>query len=79
MGIYPYADGHSWAETDIDHAAQLCEKVALRRLELSSNPKALDPSRGTIILAEYRKRFSFAEVGARCRERLTAIYADWLL
>ena len=31
-GSYPYADGHSWAEPDVDHAALLCQQVAVRGL-----------------------------------------------
>jgi len=57
---YPYADGHSWAEPDLKHAAELYLQVATRRLAI----------------AGYRERFSFASVGARYRARLHALWAD---
>lgn len=30
-GAYPFGDGHSWAEPDLEHAAELCRQVAARR------------------------------------------------
>ena len=30
-GAYPCADGHSWAEPDLEHAAELCRAVAVKR------------------------------------------------
>ena len=77
-GSYQHADGHSWAEPDLDHAADLCREVALRRHEISTSPKALDPCRDIKVRAEYQKRFSFADVGVRYRERLTAIFTNHL-
>ena len=77
-GCYPHADGHIWAEPDLEHAADLCREVALRRLEIAINPKALDPSRNPTILAKYRKQFSFAEAGTRYRERLTTSFTKLL-
>ena len=34
-GSYKYADGHSWAEPDVDHAAELCRQVATSRFEIN--------------------------------------------
>ena len=41
--------------------------------------RAFDPGRDIKVRAEYEKRFSFADVGVRYRERLTAIFHDQLL
>ncbi len=67
-GSYPYADGHSWAEPDLDHAAELCREVAVRRLEICTDLKSLNPSRNALVLSEYRNRFYFAEVGCTLLE-----------
>jgi len=75
-GAYPSADGHSWAEPDLDHAAELCRAVAARRLALAADPHAADPSRDPAVLASYRERFSFATVGGRYRARLEELWAD---
>ncbi len=34
-GSHPHADGHNWAEPDLDNAAQLCRQVAERRQSLA--------------------------------------------
>ncbi|NDC35895.1 MAG: hypothetical protein EBZ51_11085 [Synechococcaceae bacterium WB9_2_112] len=77
-GAYPYADGHSWAEPDLEHAAELCRQVAARRLsrDIRGYPVADDPSRDPAVLAGYRERFSFASVGARYRARLEQLWVD---
>jgi glycosyltransferase involved in cell wall biosynthesis len=75
-GAYPCADGHSWAEPDLEHAAELCREVAARRLALAAAPHAADPSRDPAVLASYRERFSFAVVGGRYRARLEELWAD---
>ena len=75
-GSYPNADGHFWAEPDLEHAAQLCQHVAERRLALSLEANAFDPSRDKSVLNEYRKRFAFIEAGARYRERLEFLWAN---
>ena len=75
-GSYPNADGHSWAEPDLDHAAQLCQKVASRRLAIVSNSNAVDPSRDALVMAEYRKCFAFENVGTRYKLRLQDIYSN---
>jgi len=73
-GAYPCADGHCWGEPDLDHAAQLMQEVAERRLEIACNPNAFDPCRSAKVLADCRKRFSFVEIGARYRERLQLLW-----
>ena len=75
-GSYAPADGHSWAEPDVDHAAQLCRQVAERRQVLVYDLNIADPSRDALVLAEYRNRFCFAEVGVRYRQRLKALLAE---
>jgi glycosyltransferase involved in cell wall biosynthesis len=75
-GAYPCADGHSWAEPDLEHAAELCRQVAARRLAIAEDPFAADPSRDPAVLAGYRERFSFASVGARYRARLEELWAE---
>ncbi len=75
-GAYPDADGHSWAEPDLEHAAELCREVAARRLALAADPRAADPSRDPAVLASYRERFSFAVVGGRYRVQLEQLWAD---
>ncbi len=75
-GTYPCADGHSWAEPDLEHAAELCRQVAARRLAMARDPFAADPSRDPAVLAKYRERFLFASVGARYRARLEELWAQ---
>ena len=59
-------------EPDLDHAAELMQQVAARRLALASDPEAAaaDPSRDPEVLAAYGQRFSWAATGARYRVRL---------
>jgi glycosyltransferase involved in cell wall biosynthesis len=75
-GAYPWADGHGWAEPDLEHAAEVCRAVAARRLALAADPHAADPSRDPAVLASYRERFSFAVVGGRYRVQLEQLWAD---
>ena len=75
-GSYPHADGHTWADPNLNHAAQLCQKVAERRIAILNNPNSLDPSRDTLILNKYRKQFTFAEVGLCYQKRLEALWAE---
>jgi glycosyltransferase involved in cell wall biosynthesis len=77
-GAYPCADGHSWAEPDLEHAAELMQQVAARRMGMTADPEAAaaDPSRDPAVLASYRQRFSFASVGVRYRARLDELWAD---
>lgn len=62
-GAYPCADGHSWAEPDLDHAVLLMREVAAQRL--APGPQHRTP---------YHERFSFAATGARYRERLDTLW-----
>ena len=77
-GSYPCADGHLWGEPDLDHAAELMQQVAARRLALANDHEAsaTDPSRDPAVLAAYRERFSFAAAGARYRARLEELWAQ---
>ena len=75
-GSYPYADGHSWAEPDLGHAAELCQQVAARRLAVASNLETADPSRDCEVLENYRRKFSFVQIGNKYRERLQALWGD---
>ena len=75
-GSYPDADGHYWAEPDLDHAAELCQEVAARRNAIVNNPHALDPSRDSSVLTDYRNRFSFMHIGNFYRKRLQAVLND---
>ena len=72
------ADGHVWGEPDLDHAAELMQKVAARRLALASDPEAAaaDPSRDPSVLAAYRQRFLWAAAGARYRARLEELWGQ---
>ncbi|MDB4336153.1 glycosyltransferase [Synechococcus sp. AH-603-M21] len=72
-GSYPHADGHYWAEPDLDHAAELCREVVSRQLAIASYRNTSDPSRDAMVLADYRKRFSFKEIGMRYRQRLNEV------
>jgi hypothetical protein len=75
-GAYPDADGHSWAEPDLEHAAELCREVAARRFALAADTRVPDPSRDPAVLASYRERFSFAVVGGRYRARLEELWGQ---
>ena len=69
-GSYQGADDHYWAEPDLDLAAELCQEVAKRLLSKSSHHDAAGPRQDNAVIANYRKQFSFTEVGNRYRERL---------
>ena len=77
-GAYPCADGHVWGEPDLDHAAELMQQVAARRLALANDHEAAaaDPSRDPSVLAAYRQRFSWATAGARYRARLEELWGQ---
>jgi len=70
-GAYPCADGHVWGEPDLEHAGELMQQVAARRLAA-----AADPSRDPSVLEAYRQRFSWAAAGARYRARLEEMWAQ---
>ena len=40
------ADGHVWGEPYLEHAAELMQRVAARRLTLAADPKAAAPAAG---------------------------------
>ena len=67
-----------WGEPDLDHAAELMQQVAARRLALGNDHEvaAADPSRDPSVLAAYRQRFSWAAAGARYRARLEELWAQ---
>jgi hypothetical protein len=77
-GAYPCADGHVWGEPDLDHAAELMQQVAARRLALANDHEAAaaDPSRDPSVLAGYRQRFSWSAAGARYRARLEELWGQ---
>ena len=77
-GAYTCADGHVWGEPDLDHAAELMQQVAARRLALANDHEAAAayPSRDPAMLAAYRQRFSWAAAGARYRARLEELWAQ---
>ena len=79
-GAYPCADGHVWGEPDLEHAAELMQQVAVRRLVIAAHPAMaavdLDPSRDPEVLAMYRQRFSLAAAGARYRARLEELWGQ---
>ncbi len=74
-GSYQHADGHSWAEPDVDHAALLCRQVAACRLQTSSNSAVVKPSCNFSSLSDYRNNFSFMSVGKRYRQRLEMLWS----
>jgi hypothetical protein len=81
-GAYPCADGHSWAEPDLEHAAELCRAVAAQRLALAADPHAVDPSRDPAVLASYRARpeelwANREGVSARMRWRANRSLVGW--
>ena len=81
-GAYPCADGHSWAEPDLEHAAELCRAVAARRLALWADPRAADPSHDPAVLASYRERpeelwANREGVSARMRWRANRSLVGW--
>jgi glycosyltransferase involved in cell wall biosynthesis len=77
-GAYPCAEGHQWAEPDLEHAVELCREVASRRWALArdSGGNPCDPSRDPAVLAQYRQHFSFAAAGARYRQRLEELWSE---
>ena len=75
-GSYPHADGHYWAEPDIDHAAHLCQQLAFRRLHLIDNRRINPRNCDHLPVEEYRARFSFSQVGKNMRDRLDKLWLD---
>jgi len=75
-GSYPYADGHTWAEPDLDHAMEICLQVAERRLKSKRNREFTCYKDDSFALGEYRRRFSFEHAGYLYRERLEALWKE---
>ena len=75
-GSYPYADGHYWAEPDLDHAAQLCQKLAERQLTSQGDSNFADKIPRNVSASEYINRFSFSSVGKNYRLRLMELWSD---
>lgn len=65
-GAYPYADGHSWAEPDLDHAAEIMRKIALQAPSFHNQRVGL----------QYSNRFSFVTNGRRYRARLEELWGQ---
>ena len=77
-GAYPCADGHRWAEPDLEHAAELMQQVATRRVDIAADAftATQEPSRDPEVLTTYRQMFSFAAAGARYRTRLDELWSQ---
>ena len=73
---YPHAEGHTWAEPDLDHAVDICREVASRRLSITNDQNSLDPSRDRQVLGSYRDYFSCINAGQRYKDRLDALWSD---
>lgn len=66
-GAYPCADGHHWAEPDLDDAVRLIRQVAQQRLNQPWRREAA---------STYRDRFACEAVGQRYRNRLQELWSD---
>ena len=75
-GSYEGADGHYWAEPDLDHAAELCQEVAKRLLSEASHRGTTGPRKDDAVLDNYREQFSFTKVGNRYRKRLQDLWTQ---
>ncbi|QNI96563.1 glycosyltransferase [Synechococcus sp. RS9902] len=75
---YPFADGHYWGDPDLDHAVQLMQDVAERRINLAvnSNNYYANITSNCKILTDYRERFSLSSVGERYKDRLRQLWSD---
>ncbi|MFN4866461.1 MAG: glycosyltransferase [Cyanobium sp.] len=71
-GAYPCADGHDWAEPDLNHAVSLMKKVANELLVQSDT----SPRATLALSSRYKKEFSAQTVGKRYRERLQQLWTD---
>jgi hypothetical protein len=74
-GSYPHADGHSWAEPDLDHAVQLCQQVAAQRMATNKKSNVASHCRDASVLSSYREQFSFMQAGFRYRRRLEELWS----
>jgi hypothetical protein len=66
-GAYPSADGHSWAEPDLQHAVALMRQVAATRHQAGDRIQPVD---------SYREVFSARSAGQRYRQRLARIWSQ---
>ena len=71
-GAYPCADGHHWAEPDVNHAILLIREVAQKVLEQREASDHATPFATSL----YRDQFSSAVVGNRYRRRLEQLWAQ---
>jgi Glycosyltransferases involved in cell wall biogenesis len=71
-GAYPCADGHDWAEPDLNHAVCLLKKVASELLMQSET----SPRATLSLSSRYKNEFSAQTVGQRYRERLQQLWTD---
>jgi glycosyltransferase involved in cell wall biosynthesis len=77
-GAYPYADGHQWAEPDLDHAVELCRKIAERRLSINPDHFHTESVYYAEAVATYRKYFSFSTAGERYLKRLKSLWLKYV-
>lgn len=77
-GSYPYADGHSWGEPDIDYASQLMRNITKRRLgaKISNYIKETDEIDCLSTADSYRRYFSHASTGSRYKDRLMKLWSN---
>ncbi|MDA7685395.1 glycosyltransferase [bacterium] len=77
-GSYPYADGHSWGEPDIDYAAQLMRSITKKRLEakISNHIRKIDEIDCLSSADSYRRYFSHASTGSRYKDRLMKLWSN---
>lgn len=73
-GSYPYADGHSWAEPDLDHAAKLCQQVAESQLKVANQSDESRDRSNPPDVKSYRDCFSYKKAGERYRTRLEMLW-----
>jgi len=68
---YAHADGHTWAEPNLDHALALMRQIAARRCDGALQPlSAVNPAAHD----SYRQQFSCAAAGVRYRTRLLELW-----
>lgn len=77
-GSYPYADGHSWGEPDIDYASQLMRKITKKRLgsKISNYIREVDEIDYLSSANTYRKYFSYAATGSIYKDRLMKLWSN---
>ena len=73
-GSYQFADGHVWAEPDLDHASEICQRLASIHAESFSSSSTLNVIHDPQVLMNYRQKFSFREAGLRYRSRLMQLW-----